>query len=66
MHTIATIEENDEPTKKESPSGKWIVSVDRGARKLAAAIHAIDAGAEPADVVETLREAHALVNGGAQ
>jgi hypothetical protein len=55
---------DDEPDTKKLPiSGAWIVANDRGARKLAAAIELLEAGADPEDLLETLKEAHALVNG---
>jgi hypothetical protein len=55
--------EDERPTAREAPSGRWIVAVDRGARKLEAAIALLEAGA---DVLGELREIHQLVNGGAQ
>jgi hypothetical protein len=51
------------PTLRESPSGRWIVAVDRGARKLEGAIARLEAGADVAEVLDELREAHALVDG---
>ena len=68
MQTVARQERDDEfpediPTTKELPSGRWIIAVDRGARKLEAAIDAIEAGTDPADLLDVLKEAHRLVNG---
>ena len=56
----------EDETKREVPSGRWIVAVDRGARTLEGAIARIEAGADVADVLDELKRAHALVNGGAQ
>jgi len=39
------------------------VAVDRGARKLEEAISRLEAGADVAEVLDVLREAHALVDG---
>jgi hypothetical protein len=57
------LSEDEEPTARESPSGRWIVAVDRGARKLEGAIARLEAGADVAEVLDELREAHALVDG---
>ncbi|HEY4013776.1 MAG TPA: hypothetical protein VGM06_10580 [Polyangiaceae bacterium] len=63
---VVTFTEDETPTQREAPSGRWIVSVDRGARKLEAAISALEDGADVADVLDELKEAHTLVNGGAR
>ena len=65
MHTIADedFDEEEPPTVRETPSGAWIVSVDRASKRLEAAIARIEAGAAPGDVLEDLKSAHALVNG---
>ncbi|MGA7124038.1 MAG: hypothetical protein WBY94_28305 [Polyangiaceae bacterium] len=63
MFSLHPFDEEEEPTVREMPSGAFIVAADRGARKLAAAIELLESGADPEDLLETLKEAHALVNG---
>lgn len=62
---VHTRDEEDTPTRRESPSGRWIVAVDRGARLLEAAIARLEAGGDPGEALEDLRQAHQLVKGGA-
>jgi hypothetical protein len=56
-------EDDEKPTVRHTPSGQWIVSVDRASKRLEDAIARIEAGADPSDVLPELKEAHALVNG---
>jgi hypothetical protein len=64
MYSIAHEDfEEETQTVKEAPSGTWIVSVDRGSKKLEAAIAQLESGADVGAVLEELRAAHALVNG---
>ncbi len=57
-------DEEELPTIRDAPSGAWIVSVDRASKRLEDTIARIEAGAaEPGDVLEDLKAAHALVNG---
>jgi hypothetical protein len=67
MSNVTPFEEEETPTRREAPSGRWIASVDRGARKLEAAIGRLEAGVDVAEVLDELKAAHQLVNnGGAQ
>ncbi len=69
MPTVARQERHDEfpedepDTLKLPPSGAWIVATHRAQRHLAAAIELLENGADPEDLLETLKEAHRLVNG---
>ena len=56
-------EDDEKPTVRDTPSGAWIVSVDRASKRLELVIARIEAGAAPGDVLEDLKSAHALVNG---
>jgi hypothetical protein len=64
---MQTIEQDDDesPTTRESPSGKWIIAVDRGQRLIESAIARLEAGDDVQAAIEDLRAAHALVGGGA-
>ncbi len=56
-------DDDELPTVRDTPSGQWIVAVDRASKRLEAAIARIESGADASDVLETLKEAHRLVNG---
>jgi hypothetical protein len=66
MFSLHQDDEEESPTVREAPSGRWIVAVDRGARKLEDAIARLEAGGDVATVLDELRAAHQLVNGGSQ
>ncbi|MBV9949316.1 MAG: hypothetical protein JOZ69_20900 [Myxococcales bacterium] len=57
-------DEEESPTLREQPSGKWLIAVDRGARLIEAAIERLEAGGDVAVALEDLRRAHRLVNRG--
>ena len=67
MHNVAETTHDefpgDEPTHRELPSGRWVIQVDKGARMLEHAIARLEAGAETSEVIDSLREAHRLVDG---
>jgi hypothetical protein len=51
------------PTKRDAPSGKWIVAVDRGQKLIESAIARLEAGGDVEAALSDLRDAHRLVNG---
>ncbi|HZU82379.1 MAG TPA: hypothetical protein VE987_05665 [Polyangiaceae bacterium] len=67
MHTLERERDEDEiPTAREVPSGKWIVAVDRAQQLIRTAIDRLEAHAHIADVaaaIEDLRAAAALTRG---
>ena len=66
MHTTVEREDfpdDETPTRREALTGKWIVAVDRGARKLEDAILRLEAGDKIEEVIEELKKIRALVNG---
>lgn len=50
-------------TKRQSPSGKWIVAVDRGQRLIESAIATLEAGGDVEAAIAELKAARKLVNG---
>jgi hypothetical protein len=64
MSNVTPFEEEETPTKREAPSGKWIVAVDRGQKLIESAIDRLEGG-DVETALSELREAHRLVNGGA-
>jgi hypothetical protein len=57
---------DEKPTRREAPSGRWLVAVDRGQKLIESAIEKLENGGDVQDVLEDLRQALALVNGGGQ
>lgn len=63
LYSIAH-EDQGEPTRREMPSSRMIVAVDRTARKLRAAVALLESGSvNAADVSGTLRECIGLLDG---
>jgi hypothetical protein len=68
MHTLERERDEDEvPTAREVPSGKWIIAVDRAQQFIRRAIERLEAHGEIPDVaaaLEDLRAAASLAGGG--